>query len=108
MPRKEANFTEKKAYVGIKNYILITLQQLGYTDINSAIEDLITEIQKKDAKIIERDSVIEKLANGIEILSNLLNKENVSESDIVSAQNELKDLQLVLQQHLEYLNQAKK
>ena len=105
--RKPIPLSERRVMVSIKYGLIEALHNIS-DDISTAIESLLNEINKKDAKIFERDKVIEKLANGIEILNNLLNKESVSESDIVSAQNELKDLQLVLQQHLEYLNQNAK
>ena len=108
--RKPIPFSEKRVMISLK-YGLVEALRDEYPnteDINTILETLLNDLDNKDAKIIERDGVIEKLANGIEILSNLLNKEKVSESDIVGAQNELKDLQLILQQHLEYLNQNAK
>lgn len=108
--RKPIPFSEKRIMVSLK-YGLVEALRDEYPnteDINTILEALLNDLDNKDAKIIERDDVIEKLANGIEVLNNLLNKEKVSESDIISSQNELKDLQLILNQHLDYLNQNAK
>ena len=101
MPKK-VEPSEKKVMVSMKLGILQTLMQINQ-DINIAIDSLLFESQKKDQEIIERDNVIEKLANGIDIIQQDF-KEIEKEENRVSIANQLKDLQVVLQNHLDYLN----
>jgi len=111
MHKLEANPMEKKVYVGIKNNLLITLQQLGYNDINIAIDDLITGLQKREEAYIFLNDIISKLANKIELIEKAYSKIKVGEEVEVNKQileRQLEEIKEILQQHLDYLNRNSK
>jgi prefoldin subunit 5 len=105
MPKK-VEPSEKKVLVSIKMGLLHDLMQISQ-DINTAIEYLFNEIQRKEEALTERDTIIEKLINGIEVIQQNF-KEIEKEENRVSIANQLKDLQVVLQNHLDYLNRNAK
>jgi len=63
--RKSIPLSERKVMVSMKYGTIEALHKIN-DDISIAVELLLDEVNKKDAKIFERDSVIEKLANCID------------------------------------------
>jgi len=111
MPKREANPMEKKVYVGIKNNLLITLHQLGYNDVNTAIDNLIAELQKREEAYIFLNDIISKLANRIELIERAYSKIKVGEEVEINKQileRQLEEVKEILQQHLDHLNRNSK
>jgi len=99
--RKPIPLSEKRIMVSIKYGVVEALHNIN-DDISTAIELLLSEVNKKDAKIFERDSVIEKLANCIDGIDKAMKEDNDKEvSDNLAKAKE------ILRQHLEYLNAKK-
>jgi len=100
--RKPIPLSEKRIMVSMRYSDVEALHNIN-EDVSTAVEILLNEIQKKDQEIMERDTTIEKLANGIDVIQQDF-KEIEKEENRVSIANQLKDLQVVLQNHLDYLN----
>ena len=97
MPKK-VEPSEKKVLVSIKMGLLHDLLQIS-EDINTSIEYLFNEKQRKEEALIERDKTIENLANAIYGIDEAMKEDNDKEvSDNLAKAKE------ILQQHLDYLN----
>ena len=105
MPKK-VEPSEKKVLVSIKMGLLHDLLQIN-KDINTAIEYLFNEKQRKEAAWIFQNDIISQLANRIELIEKAWSKIKANEEVEINKQileRQLEEAKEILQQYLDYLN----
>jgi hypothetical protein len=106
---KRVEPSEKKVMVSIKIGLLHDLLQIS-GDINTAIEYLFNEKQRREEAWIFQNDIISKLANRIELIEKAWSKIKVNETDEETMINkqilerQIEEAKEILQQHLDYLN----
>jgi prefoldin subunit 5 len=109
MPKK-VEPSEKKVLVSIKMGLLHDLMQIS-EDINTSIEYLFNQNQKREEAWIFQNDIVGKLANRIELIEKAWSKIKTNEEVEINKQileRQLEEAKEILQQHLDYLNRNAK